>query len=66
MGDFTDKTITCIGDGCGKEFIHSAEDQQRFQDLGYTNEPKRCFECRQARKQSQGGGGGGVPIPETQ
>jgi CxxC-x17-CxxC domain-containing protein len=55
---FEDKTIVC-GD-CGQEFIHSAEDQERYAERGFTNEPKRCRPCREKRKaQSQGGGGRG-------
>ena len=45
---FQDKTLTCVD--CGATFVHSAEDQEFFQTKGYTNEPKRCPECRQARK----------------
>jgi CxxC-x17-CxxC domain-containing protein len=45
---FEDKTLTCAD--CGATFTFSAEDQEFFQTKGYTNEPKRCPECRQARK----------------
>jgi CxxC-x17-CxxC domain-containing protein len=45
---FQDKSIQCVE--CGATFVHSAEDQEFFQSRGYTNEPKRCPECRQARK----------------
>jgi CxxC-x17-CxxC domain-containing protein len=45
---FTDKTLTCSD--CGKSFTFSAEEQEQFQSRGYTNEPKRCPECREARK----------------
>ncbi|MBN1643737.1 MAG: zinc-ribbon domain containing protein, partial [Dehalococcoidales bacterium] len=31
-------------------FTFSAEEQEFFQTKGYTNEPKRCPTCRQARK----------------
>ncbi len=46
--DVSDKTITCID--CKKEFTHRAEDQKRHLELGYSQEPKRCPECRAARK----------------
>ncbi len=52
---FQDKTLTCSD--CGATFVHSAEDQEFFQGKGYTNEPKRCPECRQARKSERFGGG---------
>ncbi len=45
---FQDKTITCAD--CGNAFTFSADEQEQFRSRGYTNEPKRCPECRQARK----------------
>ncbi|MEW6249129.1 MAG: CxxC-x17-CxxC domain-containing protein [Planctomycetota bacterium] len=55
---FEDKNIVCAD--CGEEFVHSAEDQARYAERGFTNEPKRCRTCREKRKaQSSGGGGGG-------
>ena len=45
---FQDKTLECSD--CGNEFTFSADEQEQFQSRGYTNEPKRCPECRQARK----------------
>jgi CxxC-x17-CxxC domain-containing protein len=46
--NFQDKNLECSD--CGVTFIFSAEEQAQFQSRGYTNEPKRCPECRQARK----------------
>ena len=45
---FQDKTIQCAD--CGADFAFTAEEQELFQARGYTNEPKRCPPCRQARK----------------
>jgi CxxC-x17-CxxC domain-containing protein len=45
---FQDKTLTCSD--CGTTFTFSVEDQEFFQSKGYTNEPKRCPACREARK----------------
>jgi CxxC-x17-CxxC domain-containing protein len=45
---FQDKSLTCSD--CNATFTFSAEDQEFFRSKGYTNEPKRCPECRQARK----------------
>ncbi len=45
---FQDKSIQCSD--CGATFTFSAEEQELFQSRGYTNEPKRCPSCRQARK----------------
>ncbi len=50
---FQDKSIQCTD--CGATFSFSAEDQEFFQTKGYTNEPKRCMECRQARKNERTG-----------
>lgn len=51
---FEDKTLIC--DDCGQQFIHSAEDQARYAERGFTHEPKRCRACREKRK-AQGPGG---------
>ena len=42
----------------GTTFTFSATEQEQFASRGYTNEPKRCMECRQARKAQQNGGSG--------
>lgn len=49
---FQDKSIQCFD--CGKTFTFSVTDQELFQSKGYTNDPKRCPECRQARKERTG------------
>jgi len=45
---FEDKSLQCSD--CGATFNFSAEEQEFFQSKGFTNEPKRCPSCRQARK----------------
>jgi len=52
---YEDRTIVCVD--CQAEFTHSGADQQRYAERGFTNDPKRCPECRATRK-SQGDGGG--------
>ncbi|MGA2367295.1 MAG: zinc-ribbon domain containing protein [Dehalococcoidia bacterium] len=52
---FTDKNVTCAD--CNKEFVFSANEQEFYASKGYTNEPKRCPDCRQARKSSRGSSG---------
>ena len=52
---FQDKSIKCSD--CGATFTFSAEEQELFQSRGYTNEPKRCPSCRQARKSERYGSG---------
>lgn len=53
---FEEKTIQCSD--CGVDFTFTVEEQEFFQTKGYTNEPKRCLPCRQARKTERFGGGG--------
>ena len=54
---YEDKSITCVD--CGAEFTFSADEQQRFAERGFSNEPKRCKSCRDAKKAQGGGAGGG-------
>ncbi|MDD4877398.1 MAG: zinc-ribbon domain containing protein [Dehalococcoidales bacterium] len=56
---FEDKSIQCSD--CGATFIFSVEDQEFFRSKGYTNEPKRCPDCRRARKSGRTSGGYGSP-----
>jgi len=53
---FQDKSIQCSD--CGTTFTFSAGEQEQFASRGYTNEPKRCPTCRQARKQERYGSSG--------
>lgn len=48
MSEFNDKTIVCLD--CGKEFVFTAREQEFYAEKGFTNEPKRCKECRDKRK----------------
>ncbi len=52
----SDKQITCLD--CGSEFTFTSGEQERFAQLGFTNEPKRCPPCRAAKKASRGSDGG--------
>jgi CxxC-x17-CxxC domain-containing protein len=59
---FNDKTLACID--CGAEFTFTAGEQEFHASRGFSNEPKRCPDCRRTRKNSRddggyGGGGGG-------
>ncbi len=53
---FVDKSIECSD--CGTTFTFSAEEQELFASKGYTNDPKRCLPCRQARKSDSYGSSG--------
>ena len=55
--EFEDKQLQCSD--CGASFVFSAEEQSYFQSKGYTNDPKRCPECRQTRKSERNGFSGG-------
>ena len=46
-----DKTIVCKD--CGKEFVFTVRDQEFYKEKGFENEPKRCKECRIAKKEKQ-------------
>jgi CxxC-x17-CxxC domain-containing protein len=61
---YEDKNLTCSD--CGNSFIFSAEEQEQFHSRGYTNEPKRCPECRQARKAERYGNRGYSYSPARQ
>jgi len=50
---FEDKTIQCAD--CGNDFTFDVQEQELFASRGYTNEPKRCLPCRQARKSQRTG-----------
>lgn len=51
MEERHDKTIVCKD--CGKEFIFTVGEQEFYAEKGFQNEPVRCKECRQARKESR-------------
>jgi CxxC-x17-CxxC domain-containing protein len=53
---YQDKTLVCRD--CGQEFVFTAGEQEYYAQKGFTNEPRRCPSCRQARKAQQGGGYG--------
>lgn len=44
-----DKTLVCKD--CGKEFIFTEGEQDFFREKGLESEPKRCIDCRRAKRQ---------------
>jgi CxxC-x17-CxxC domain-containing protein len=61
-----DKQLACVD--CGATFTFTAQEQTFYAEKGLTNEPKRCPNCRKARRNRQAskprgggrrGGGGG-------
>ena len=57
--NYADRTLSCTD--CSQPFIFSADDQSYHAEMGYTNEPKRCPDCRRSRRSQRSGdsfGGG--------
>ena len=50
---FVDKTLVCSD--CGAEFTFTAGEQEFHHSKGFSNEPRRCANCRRARKAADGG-----------
>jgi len=53
---FQDKSIKCSD--CGATFTFTAGEQEFFASKGFTNEPRRCPSCRQAKKSERYGSSG--------
>lgn len=54
---YEDKTLVCKD--CGNEFVFTAGEQEFYAERGFTNEPKRCKACRDAKR-------GGAPRQERE
>ena len=52
---YQEKSITCSD--CGTTFTFTAGEQEFFASKGFTNEPKRCRPCRDAKKAQRNGDG---------
>lgn len=52
---YEDKALKCAE--CGGDFEFTASEQEFYAEKGFANEPKRCPDCRAARKRSRYGGG---------
>lgn len=46
---YKDEKLIC--EECGAEFIFTTGEQEFYAERGLVNKPKRCTECRKARKQ---------------
>ena len=55
----SDKTINCSD--CALDFTFTVGEQEFFASRGFTNEPRRCPDCRRSRKGQQRGGFGDAP-----
>ncbi len=52
---FQDKSLQCSD--CSQEFTFTAGEQEFYASRNFQNEPRRCPECRQARKSERNGNG---------
>ena len=48
---YEDRQLQCSD--CGAPFTFGAEEQEFFAGKGFTNDPKRCTPCREARRSRQ-------------
>jgi CxxC-x17-CxxC domain-containing protein len=49
---FADRDVQCVD--CGAMFVFSAGEQQFFFEKGFTNDPKRCKQCKAKRQGATG------------
>lgn len=54
MNQYRDERITCVD--CGSSFVFTASEAAHFAERGLSAPPKRCRDCRRARKEQQQGG----------
>ena len=52
---FTDRELQCSD--CGNAFTFTVGEQEFYASKGFENDPKRCQDCRTARKTERGGFG---------
>ena len=45
---YQDEKLVC--EDCGAEFVFTAGEQEFYAEKGLVNKPKRCADCRRARK----------------
>jgi len=47
----SDKNLNCSD--CGAEFVFTQGEQDFYAEKGFTNEPRRCPDCRKQKKQER-------------
>lgn len=57
MPSYADRTLTCAD--CNAAFSFTVSEQEFFESKGFTSDPRRCPDCRAARKRSRGDDRGG-------
>ena len=58
--EFTDQTLTCTA--CGQSFAFTPKEQEFYQQKGFRHTPKRCRDCRRAKRAMQSGNGNGASV----
>ncbi|MBA3713372.1 MAG: zinc-ribbon domain containing protein, partial [Pyrinomonadaceae bacterium] len=51
MSNYQEQTLTCAD--CGRDFSFSERDQEFYREKGF-EPPKRCKDCRDAKKAQRG------------
>jgi CxxC-x17-CxxC domain-containing protein len=59
---FEDKTLTCVD--CGQTFVFTAGEQEFFAQKGFQNAPKRCKNCKAAKRTGDRSAPGGASTRE--
>lgn len=52
---FEDRSLQCAD--CGATFVFTVRDQEFYASKGFTNDPKRCSNCRSQRQSNRSGSG---------
>lgn len=53
--NLADKILQCRD--CSRDFVFTGGEQEFYQSRGLMHEPRRCPDCRNARRAGEGGGG---------
>lgn len=59
---FEDRVLTCRD--CGREFVFTSGEQEFYQSRGLQHEPRRCSNCRSARRSDGPGSASARPSRE--
>jgi CxxC-x17-CxxC domain-containing protein len=59
---FEDKTLSCVD--CGQTFVFTAGEQEFFAQKGFQNAPKRCKNCKAAKRTGDRSSPGGASSRE--
>ena len=51
QGTMVDKQLKCMD--CGATFVWTTGEQEFYAEQRFSHEPKRCKECRQAKKRAR-------------